>query len=73
MNNVSRWSERFRSPAGHGLQVFPLNPLNNEPMAPDWRSKASSGLELAALDASDANVGVLCGPDTGICVVNIDN
>lgn len=71
MNNVSRWSERFRSAAGHGLTVVPLDRHNNEPIDRCGRAQAMSESDLVALDASDTNVGVLCGPDTGICVLSI--
>jgi hypothetical protein len=73
MNNVSLCPERFRTAAKHGLTVFPLKPRSSEPLNSRWRGQALGGVNYPALDASDSNVGVLCGPETGICVLNVDN
>jgi hypothetical protein len=66
---------RFRSAAAAGLRVFPLKPREKTP-ATAWKQfqdRAPTDDELELWDASNFNVGIVCGAPSGIVVLDVDS
>jgi len=67
--------DRFSAAVAAGLRVFPVLPRGKQP-AQKWsefRDREPTPAELEAWDASDYNLGVVCGGPSGILVVDVDS
>lgn len=66
---------RFSRAVSAGLRVFPLRARGKEPLA-KWKeygdTPATDG-EIATWNASNYNVGVICGEPSGIIVIDVDS
>ena len=67
-------SDRFQKSHSLGLRVFPVKPREKVPQIPwtPYKDKAPTEQEIAEWDASDCNVGIICGEPSGIVVLDID-
>lgn len=66
---------RFSAAASAGLRVFPVKPGRKEPAVrwTEYVDRAPTPEELAAWDAGDCNVGIICGQPSGIVVLDVDS
>jgi hypothetical protein len=66
---------RFRSAAAAGLRPFPLKPNDKKPVGAwkEFQDRAPTDDELALWDASNFNVGIICGAPSGIVVLDVDS
>lgn len=67
---------RFADATKHGLRVFPVRAAGKEPAVRSWKeyeSNPATSREIAAWDASDDNVGVVCGEASGVVIVDVDS
>lgn len=67
--------KRFSEGASFGFRVFPIRPRGKIP-AVSWtnfKQQAASSELISEWDASECNVGVICGPASGIAVIDIDS
>lgn len=75
MNTPALNPSRFSAAAAAGLRVFPVRARDKVP-ATKWtlyQDQAPTDDELAAWDASDYNVGVICGRPSDIAVLDVDS
>lgn len=66
---------RFSATADLGLRVIPIEPFAKKPAKPwsEYSSRPASPDELATWDASNCNVGIICGAASGIVVLDVDS
>lgn len=68
-------ADRFASAVSAGLRVFPVKPAGKTP-AVTWKEFADrepTAAEIKAWDASDLNVGIICGRASGVAVLDVDS
>lgn len=61
--------------ADHGWRVFPCLPREKRPAIEQWQRRATADVltvERWWRARPDCNIGVACGPDTGVYVVDVD-
>jgi len=61
--------------ARHGWRVFPVVPLKKLPLIKGWPQLATTDLEQVARwwrQEPEANIGLACGPDSGLYVIDVD-
>lgn len=76
MNNEPALSPaRFALMAAAGLRLFPLKPNDKTPACAwkEFQERAPTIEELAAWDAGNYNIGVICGSPSGIVVLDVDS
>lgn len=66
---------RFSAASAAGLRVFPVLPRGKRPAVTwsDYAHREPSRAELRAWDASDYNVGIICGDPSRIVVLDVDS
>ncbi len=66
---------RFSEAAAYGLRVFPMNIADGPPPVTwtKFKQHAATPNELAAWDATELNVGVICGRPSDIVVLVVDD
>lgn len=67
--------DRFSTAAAAGLRVFPVLPSGKRPAVAwsEFVERAPSAEELRSWDASDFNVGVVCGAPSRVVVLDVDS
>jgi hypothetical protein len=61
--------------ARHGWRVFPVVPRKKLPLIKGWPQLATTDLEQVARwwrQEPEANIGLACGPDSGLYVIDVD-
>lgn len=67
---------RFEEAARLGLRVFPVKKAGKQPAVASWKAydeNPATPDELSAWDASDLSVGIACGANSGVVVLDVDS